>query len=119
MDTRHAVDRLGNLAGRHVFALPAERVADPVDEVEIAVAVSAHQVAGAKPDVALFEYVTQDLVLVLRACGVSLETVARPGGVVDDATDHFARLVRVATLAEALRVADRLLALDVEAHHRD
>ncbi len=61
----------------------------------------------------------QDLVLVLVGRGIALEAVARPLRVVDDASDHLARFVGVAALAEALGIAHRLLVLDVETHYRD
>ena len=52
--------------------------------------------------------------------GIALEAVARLRRIVDDRADHLARL-RLASqrIAEAVGVAHRLLALDVEAHHRD
>ena len=56
-------DRRGDFRGRDVLALPAEGVADPVDEIEKAACVPAHQIAGAKPGVARREHVAQDLLL--------------------------------------------------------
>src|SRR4029078_1094209 len=47
-----------------------------------------------------------------------LEAVSRPRRIVDDAPDHLARFVWVATLAEAFGVSHRLLGLDLGAHHR-
>src|SRR5205807_10599118 len=56
-------ERLGHLGGRDVLALPAEGVADAVDEVVVAGLVPAHQVAGAKPRVTRLEDVAEDLAL--------------------------------------------------------
>ena len=80
----HAVegaDRFRDLGGRDVLALPAEGVADAVDEIEIAVRVLAHQVAGAEPDVAFLEHVAQDLLLGLRLGRIALEAGRRLRGV--------------------------------------
>src|SRR5262245_44831012 len=115
----HAVesaDRFFHLGGRYVLALPTERVADPVDEVEIAILILAHQVAGAKPDVAFDEYVVQDLLLGLGLSRVAFEALPGFRRILEDLADHLARLARFALDAEAMLVADRLLALDVEAH---
>src|SRR4029079_8985969 len=79
----------------------------------------AHQVASAEPGVALLEHVAQNLVLVLAGRGIALEAVSRPLRIVADPPEPLARLVRIAALAESLCVADRLLMLDVEAHHGD
>src|SRR5262249_24853366 len=67
---------LRHLGGRHVLALPAEGVADAVDEVEEALLVLAHQVAGPDPGVALCEDVTQDSLLGFARTGVALEPAA-------------------------------------------
>ena len=47
--------------------LPAERVADAVDEIKKAAGVPAHQIAGAVPGIAAREYVAQDFSLRLAA----------------------------------------------------
>src|SRR5262249_6591552 len=104
------------LGGRYVLALPAEGIADAVDEVEEGVAVAAHQIAGAEPGVALLEHVAQDFPVGLGRVGVALEALAGPRGVLHDLADHLARLIRPALDAEAALVADGLLALHVEAH---
>src|SRR6185312_4733484 len=119
LDAGERVAGLGNLRGRHFLALPAAGVPDAVYEIEIAAPVLAHQIAGAEPGIALGEHVVQDLVLVLAFGSVALETIARLRWVLDDAADDLAGLVGRAAFAESLRVAHGLLALDIEAHHRD
>ncbi len=59
--------------GGHVLAFPAEGVADTVDEIEEAVSVLAHQIAGAIPGVAALKHVAQDLALGIPFAGVALE----------------------------------------------
>src|SRR5262249_35538894 len=95
-------------------ALPAERIPDAVDEIEIPLLILAQQIAGAEPDVVLFEDVVQDLLLGFRARRIALEAGGRPRGIVEDFSDSLAGLVRRAFYAEALLVAHRLLILDVE-----
>ena len=75
-DAGHAAERLGHFAGGDILALPAEGVADAVDEIEIAMLVAPHQVAGAKPDIARVEDVAQHLLLAFRLVGIALETAA-------------------------------------------
>src|SRR5207247_1183444 len=62
-DGGEGADRLRDLRGRDVLALPAERVADTVDEIEVAVRVPSHEVPGAKPRVPRLEDAAQDLAL--------------------------------------------------------
>src|SRR2546429_10011983 len=50
---------LRQLRGSHVFALPAKGVADAVDEVEEALLVLAHQIAGPYPGVARCDAMAQ------------------------------------------------------------
>src|SRR6516162_3231938 len=109
-------DHLLDLGGRDVLAFPAESVADAIDEIEVAVLVLAHQIAGAEPDVALLEHVVQDLLVGLGLAGIALEPLAGLGRILHDLADDLARLVDVALDAEAAFVADRLLAFHVEAH---
>ena len=56
-----------DFGGRDVLAFPAESIADPVDEMEEAGFIELHQVAGAKPGVAISDHVAQDFVLGLAA----------------------------------------------------
>src|SRR5262245_7741020 len=109
-------DNFLDFGGRHILTLPAEGVADAVNEIEIAVAILAHQVAGAEPEIALREGVVQDLLLGLGRARIALESRARLGGVPEDAADHLARLVISAFDTEAVGTAHRLLPLDIEAH---
>src|SRR5580698_3969394 len=69
-------DRLVHLGGRNIFALPAEGVAETIDEMEEATVVDLHQIAGAKPGVALGEHVAQDFLLSVRSVRVALEAAA-------------------------------------------
>ena len=69
--------RFGHFAGRDVLALPAEGVADAIDEIEIAQLVAPHQIAGAEPAVALLEHVAQNLLLRVGRLVVAVEVAAR------------------------------------------
>src|SRR5581483_11446358 len=115
-NAREAVDRLGHFGGRDVLAFPAEGVANTIHEIEIAVLIAPHQVAGAEPGIADLEDVAQDLGFALGGDRVALEAIAGARSVVDDLADHLARLVGGAAFAETLRVAHRLLPLDIETH---
>src|SRR5262249_17557518 len=106
-----------DLSSGDVLALPTEGVADAVDEKEVAGGVLAHQVAGSKPDVVLLEHVAQDLSVGLVLGRIALEAGGRLRRVFQDLADDLAGLVDGTLDAKALLVADRLLGLDVEAHH--
>src|SRR5437764_14904148 len=69
-----------HLGSGDVLAFPAERVADTVDEIEIAAPVLAHEVAGTKPGVALLEHIAHTFLCGFRRAGIALETSARPRG---------------------------------------
>src|SRR5690606_10816743 len=88
-DTGSVSQPLLDLGGRDVLALPSERVADPVDEIDVALAVLPHQVAGAEPAVAAHKDVAHYLFLGLSAVGIAREGVT---GVVADAPDGLADL---------------------------
>ena len=60
-DVRAGGDHARDFRGRDVLALPAEGVADAVDEVEKSLRVLAHQIAGAVPGIARLEHVAQHL----------------------------------------------------------
>ena len=76
-DAGERVDRLGHLGGRDVLALPAEGVADAIDEIEIAVARPCRIRSPVRNQASpLLEHVAQDLVLVLGGGGIALEAVA-------------------------------------------
>src|SRR5690348_17077533 len=74
-------NRFVYLRSRDVLALPAESIADPVDEVEESLLVKPHQIAGAKPGVALYKYVTQNFLFALRRVGVAFKTATPPSAV--------------------------------------
>jgi hypothetical protein len=79
------------------------------------VLILAHQVAGAKPDVTLLEHVAQDLAVALGLAGIALEPLPRLRGIFQYLADDLARLVDTAFDAKTSLVADRLLALHIEA----
>src|SRR5258708_8140746 len=61
---------------RDILAFPTKSVADPVDEAEIAGLVAPHQIAGAKPGIALRKDIAQDFLFGFACVGVTLETAA-------------------------------------------
>src|SRR5258708_20337841 len=77
MNAREHAHHLRNLRGRYVFALPAEGIADAIDEIEIALGIAAHEIAGAEPAIALLEHVEQYFGLVVGRIGIALEPAAR------------------------------------------
>src|SRR3984893_1417320 len=101
---------------RDIFALPAKRVPDAIDEIVKAAIVPPHQIAGAKPSVTTLEHVAQNLFFRRLAIRISIETGTRIAG---DAADRLARLVRGATRADPAFFAQRRIALDVELHQRE
>src|SRR5207248_920222 len=110
-------DHVRDLRGRHVLSLPAEGVADPVDEIEESLRVAAHQIAAAIPGVARGERLAQHLAARGGRIGVALE--ASGAVIVQNLTDRLAHLVRGAAHAVAARVAKRGARLEVEAHDLD
>src|SRR5207247_2546445 len=94
---------------RDVLALPAEGVADAIDEIEIAVFVLAHQIAGSEPAVSFCEHVVQDLPVGLCLTGVALEPLARPRCILEDLADDLAQPISEGQpqLVRALLVARR------------
>src|SRR6267143_128470 len=111
-------DRFGDLRGRHILALPPERVTDTVDEVEIAPRVPSHQVAGAEPGVARFEHAAENLFLRRLPAGVTLEAAAHARWILRDPADRLADFARTAANAESSRVTGGLVSLDIELHDR-
>src|ERR1700760_1144254 len=99
-------DRVIDLAGGDILALPAEGVADAVHEMEEALVIEPHQIPGAKPGVAFHEGVAQDFLLGLGLVGIALEAAA-PFVRGADAPDGFARLVARADDAETIVAAQR------------
>ena len=117
VDAGKAADDLGDLGGRDVLALPAERVADAVDEIEIAVGVLAHEIAGAEPGIALLEHVAQNLRRVVGGVGIAFEPHVGFGRIGENLPDRFADLAGRSTARRspfALRIGCALL--DVEFH---
>src|SRR5271166_5658132 len=77
LDAGKCRDGCRDLGRCHVLTLPAERIADPVDEIKESGFVHAHKVAGAKPGVARFEYVAKDFLLSVLALSVAFEHPGR------------------------------------------
>src|SRR5436305_1591578 len=102
-----------DLGGRDVLALPAEGIADAIDEMEESLVVEPHQIAGPEPGIALGENIPQDLLLGLSGVRVALEAAAaliRRA----DAADGFARLAAGGGDAKPLLVAQRRTAVGIE-----
>src|SRR5439155_933610 len=102
-DPGRSAEDVGDLLRGDVLALPAEGVADAIDEVVVAVGVLAQQVPGAEPGIAAREGVVHELPLARRAVGVA---VVLHGAA--DASEELARLARPAGDAEAVGAAHEL-----------
>src|SRR5262249_36610220 len=113
-----SAELLRHLGGSHVLALPAKGVADAVDEVEEALLVLAHQVAGPYPGVARREAGAQDLRLCPGRRGVALEPAAGARWIVLHLADRRAGLVDAAADTETGLVAGRLACVEVEGDQR-
>src|SRR5580692_10530420 len=98
-------NRLVHLRRRDVLALPAEGIAEAIDEMEKAALIAPHQIAGAKPGVAPGEYVAQDLLFGFGGIGVALETTARILGAADP-PNGFTDLIVAARDTETIGVTD-------------
>ena len=85
--------RLRDLRGRDVLALPAKGVADAIDEIIEATVVAAHQIAGAIPGVAGLEHVAEDFTLGVFCAGIALEFAAAMRCAVANSADRLADLV--------------------------
>src|SRR6516225_6470865 len=118
-DAVKPAERELDFGGRHILALPAERVADTVYEVEVTPPVLAHEVAGAKPDVAFPEHIVQHFLLRLCLACIAFEAGARLRRVSLDPADDLARLIDIAFDAETVPVTHRLLVLGIKAHDLD
>src|ERR1700747_219820 len=102
-----------DLGGRDILALPTEGVADAVDEMEEALVVELHQIAGAEPGVTVDEDIAKDLLLRLALVGIALETTtAFIGGA--DAADGFSDLAPPAGDAEAVSIAQRRTGVGID-----
>src|SRR5437588_11111200 len=112
-------DGLGDFSGRDVLALPAERVADAIDEIEITALVLLHKIAGAEPGVTFAEHVAQNLLVGCDLIRIAVEPVRRLLGIVQNLAEDFAGFPRCAFDAEPIRTAYRLLPFDIEANDLD
>src|SRR3954447_11687032 len=102
-----------DLRSRDVLALPAKGVGDAVDEVEEALLVEPHQIAGAEPGIPLGKDIAKDLLLGLARLGVALEATAaliRRA----DAAYGFAGLAARAGDTKPLRIAQRGAVIGLE-----
>src|SRR5690349_8554597 len=106
-------DDLADLGCRDVLALPAERAADPLDEIEEALLVPAHEIAGTEPGVAGREDVAKHFLGAFLLAGVALETAGEVVAAADPA-EGFADLVPRRARAATVRIADRLATRLVE-----
>src|SRR6202021_1580691 len=111
-----AHDRVVHLAGCDILPLPAERIANPGDEIVVTMVVDLHEIAGAEPDVACRKDITQDLLFGLDRIGIALKmTSALRGGT--DTPDRVADLAGGAGDTEPVPPADRV-AFGVDPHDR-
>src|SRR5271154_6028 len=108
----------GGLGGRHILALPAERVANPVDEIVEPALVAAHKIAGAKPCVAVDEHVAQDLSFCGGLVRIAFEAAGGVGSVAEYLTDGLAGFVGRTADAETFVVAYRLFLIQIELDQR-
>src|SRR5271156_6838179 len=104
-DTGKVHERRRNFGGRDVFALPAERVASPIDEIKEAVGVPTHQIAGPVPGIATLEHVPNYLSLCFDGTRIALEFAAGLSPAFADLPDCFADFVYGTTDAVPVRVA--------------
>ena len=111
--------RLRHLRGRDILALPAERIADPVDEIEISVRVPHHQVARAKPRIARREHIPQNLPLARVLFGIAFEPVRRCERIIDNLPHNLADLARRTRNTKPVRAPYRLFLLDIKPHDFD
>ena len=111
-------DRIIDFAGCDILAFPAEGIADPIDEMEIALFVEHHQVAGPKPGIAFREHVTQNLLLGFGRIRVAVEAAAAFIGDAD-APDRFAGFSASTGDAKPGRAANGAAAVRIDLHDRD
>src|SRR6266852_2194230 len=116
MNARERADHLRDLCGRYIFALPAESIADTINEIEIALGITAHEIAGAEPAIARGEHVAQNLGLVVDRIGIALEPAGGLRWVLENPADRLADLSGRALLASTERIAYQHLPFDVEPH---
>src|SRR2546426_1773626 len=116
-DAGTRAQHLGDLGRRDVLALPAERVAEAIDEVEVAFVVPSHKIARPEPGVVRLEHVAENLSLGGVRARVAFEPRADVDRIRRDLPDRLADLVGTTPTTEPLRVAHRLRAR-VEGHER-
>ncbi len=105
------VQNLFHFGGGHVFAFPAEGIAQTIHELRMAEADIAHHVAGVEPGVALLENVTEDGFFGLLRVGVAVKW-----GLVGDLAEHQAGFALThldhVTAAVAYRLVPFLVVFD-------
>src|SRR5262249_41283735 len=112
-DTFALPDCVVHLTGGDVFTLPSEGIADAIDKIKKPLLVELHEVAGAKPCIALRKDVAQYLLFGLGSVGVTLETAAaliRDA----DATDGLSNLTARTGHAQAMVVAQWKAAFGID-----
>src|SRR5258708_35759529 len=108
-DAGKRTDRLRYLGCRDIFALPAEGVADTIDEIEIALLVLLHEVAGTIPCVSWLEHVAEYFFPRGLLAGITLESTADVRRVHEKPADRLSAFIRSAAKAESLLIANRLV----------
>ena len=83
-------DHIRHLEGGDILALPAERVADAIDEGVVPGRIDPHEITGAEPGVALREDIPQNLALGFACIGIAFEP-SRGIATVANAPDGLAR----------------------------
>src|SRR5206468_2763054 len=116
LDSGKRTDRCRYLGGGDVFALPSERIADAIDEIEVAALVPTHEIAGPNPRVARLEHVAQELFLRGLVVCVALEPASNVRLVPQKLANRFAYLVWRTMHAESARIAHRRVGLRVVFH---
>src|SRR5258708_8228596 len=114
-DAGKRTDRLRYLGCRDIFALPAEGIADTIDEIEIALLVLSHQVASSKPFVSRLEHVAEYLAVGGFLVGIAFEAA---GQIIKNFPDRFSGFVRSTANTESLLISNRLTCLAVGLHQR-
>src|SRR5690606_24468573 len=61
------------LGSRYVLAMPAKRIAEPVDELRVLAADITHQIAGVEPGIAFLEDVAKDRRFAFGRVGIAVE----------------------------------------------
>src|SRR5487761_20339 len=109
-------ERLCDLLRRDVLPVPAERIADAIDEIEISSVVLAHQVARAEPGVSSGENVSHYFALCGFGVGVAFERTASLGAAAVQPAKRLSDLIRGAWNAKSVVAAERHSQFNVEAN---